>query len=299
MSEEATIVDGPPVNAPPPEPPAEPAAPVDEDAALEAAIDEQAIDIPDGEKLVPLSALTSLRGKFKEYKAQLADASTKAGKTSELEARLAEAQRQIDAATPYVQAYQQLQQQQQPAEPKESAEDVAELKDIATELDLYTPTGDLDIERARRVQTRQMKMADRVVQQHIAPMQQQSVQQASVAMFRSALATKAPSGATVDPGILKEVWQRLDPSVTATKEGAIQAWNVALGYSVATGKGGVPAPAAPKAEVPDPLFSEKDGGRTASAAITMTDGDKRAAKDMGLTEAEYAKEVEKMPWRRR
>lgn len=297
MSEEATIVDGPPVNAPPPEaPPAEPAAPVDEDAALEAAIDEQAIDIPDGEKLVPLSAVTSLRGKIKDYKSQLADASTKAGKTAELEAKLAEAQRQIDEATPYVRAYQQLQQQHQP--PAETAEDTAELNDIATELDLYTPTGDLDIERARRVQSRQMKVAERVAQQHIAPIQQQSVQQASVAMFRSALATKAPSGVTVDPQILKEVWTRLDPSVTATKEGAIQAWNVALGYSVATGKGGMPTPPAAKSEVPEPLYTERAGGRTASATVTLTDGDRRAAKDLGLSEAEYAKEVAKMPWRR-
>ncbi len=284
-----------PAAAPPPEPASEPATPpppADEDAALETALDEQAIDIPDGDKLVPLSAVTSLRGKIKDYKAQLSDASTKASKAAELESKVAQLEAQLQQLTPYAQAY--LQAQQQPREePKESPEDVAELKAIAEDLDLYRD-GQLDLDRARRVRDRQQQVAERIARQQVEPMRQQSVKQQSDAMLVKAMNTAAPSGMKPDPAMLKAVWSRLDPSVTATQEGAIQAWTVAMGYTSAV------APAAKRETTPppEPLFTEKAGGR-ASASVTLTDQDKRTAKELGYTEAEYAKEVAKMPWGRR
>lgn len=292
VEESAPVVEEAPPVAGVVEKEAPPQTPEAEDAALESAIEEQAIDIPDGEKLVPLSAVTNLRGKIKEVRSQLADASTKASKADRLEARLQQLQQQVEQMTPYVQAYQQL--QQQPAKTEATPEDVSELKEIAEDLDLYKD-GALDLDRARRVRDRQEKLAEKVARQQVEPMHRQNTQQASRAFLQQAKVTTAPSGMKADPAVLEAVWANLDPAVTSTKEGAIQAFNVALGYTAAMQK---PAAAAAKEAVPPPLFTEKAGGR-AGGSVTLTDGDRRAARELGMTDAEYAKEAAKMPWGQR
>lgn len=293
-----TAVDAPPVEAPPPAVEAPPAAltPEQEEAALDAQIEEQAIPLPDGtDKLVPLAAVTTLRGKLKEARAELATAKTGGEKATQLEAEIADLKAQLGEAVPYANAYKvALQQERQPPAPTgPTQEEREELEEIARDELYYKDDGSLDIARATRHRDRIHRAAEKIAQAHVAPLQQQTVAQASRGMLVNAKLTKAPDGTQPDPQILEDVWNRLDPSITATKAGAIQAWNSALGFSVAMGRA-ITAKAATREPLPTPLVIEKAGGRdpvvpTASAA------DERAAKDLDMTVADYLKEVNSMP----
>lgn len=299
---DAEVVEAEPVvEAQPVEAVAEPQTPEQIDAALDAQITEQAIDLPDGtDKLVPLSAVTNAREIIKTLRSELATLKPNAERATALESRIAEVQQQLNSALPLAQAYQAaVESQTQTAEPTGPTQaERAELEDIARDYDFYKTDGALDLERATKHQARIRKEATAIAQQQIAPMQAQTVRSQSHAMLASALATKGPNGVQPDPEIVKAVWARLDPSVTATKEGAIQAWNVALGYSVNLGKA-VGGPAAKAREpVPAPLITERAGGRD-SVAPVLTDSDKKAAREMGMSEKDYAEEVAKMPWGRR
>src|SRR5688572_3508456 len=79
------------------------AAPVDEDAALDQEIAEQTIDLPEGEKLVPLSAVTTLRGKLSEAKTALKTATEGSTKQAQLEQTVQQLQARITEWQPYVQ----------------------------------------------------------------------------------------------------------------------------------------------------------------------------------------------------
>jgi uncharacterized protein (DUF3084 family) len=262
------------------------------DAALDAALEDQAIEIPDGDKLVPLSAVIALRGRMKEIRGKLDSATTQASKASALEAQLQTLKQQVAELEPYAQAYQVL---QQTAKPDPVEEDTTEYQEIARDFDLYTPEGQLDIARAKRVAARERRTAEAVAKAQVAPMQQQAVSSASQAMLGRALVTKGPSGMSPNPDILRTVWARLDPALTSTQEGALQAWNVAMGYTAATQ---APTTAKPAVVVPDPLFTEKAGGRSTPTTVSLSESDRRAAKEVGLSDAEYLAEAAKMPWRR-
>jgi hypothetical protein len=292
-----------PVAAPDQPPPAQeppvqaaPETPEQEDAALDKLIEEQAIDLPDGtDKLVPLSAVTTARAKLTKAREQLAEAKQGSAKADELAAKVATLEQQLHQALPYVQAYQAAlnAQPQEPTGP--TAEQKAALEEIARDYDFYKPDGALDLDRAGRHQARIRKEAEAIAQQQIAPIQQQTVSDRSAGFLASAKLTKGVGGQQPDPEILESVWSRLDPTVTATKAGAIQAWNIALGYSVALGKSAAPAPKEP---LPPPLLTEKAGGRDMTGP-TLTDDDKRMARQLNISDKEYAEELAKMPWSKR
>lgn len=294
-----TTNDPPPAVVEPPAAEPEPQTPEQEDAALDAQIAEQAIELPDGtDKLVPLSAVTNARAKITALRSELATLKPNAEKAGQLETQIQQLQQQLNTVLPLAQAYQAAV-QAQPAPAAETGptpEERRDLEELARDNDYYKLDGTLDIEKAQRLQARIDRAAELKARQEVAPMQAQTIQAQSHAMLASARATKAPNGQQPDPEILATVWSRLDPSVTATKEGAIQAWNVALGYSVALGK--VPGGAAPKAEIPPPLLTERAGGRDTVAPV-LNESDRQAARSMGMSEKEYAEEVAKMPWGRR
>ena len=96
-------------DAPPPAEPETPpaqAAPPDDDAALDKLIEEQSIALPDGEeKLVPLSAVTTLREKLAAAKGELKTAKEGSSKQAELEQTVAQLQQAVGQMRPYVDAY--------------------------------------------------------------------------------------------------------------------------------------------------------------------------------------------------
>lgn len=290
--------------APPPEPPKdEPqaAAPVSEDADLDKIIEEQAIDIPgDTDKLVPLAAVENARAKLKAAREKLAAAEEGSAKATELEGKVQQLQQQLAQIQPYAQAYQAALQAQQQPEPKTgpTPQETAALEEIAKDYDFYKTDGSLDLDRAARHQARIRKEAEAIAQQTVAPLQQHNAETASQAMLRSAKLTKLQDGSYPSPEVLDYVWNQLDHSVTGTKAGAQQAFAVAVGYAQMLGKMQKGTIAAPKEPLPPPLLTEKAGGREHTGP-TLSEADKRAARELGISEKDYAEEVARMPWGRK
>jgi len=269
-----------------------PAAPLDADAQL----DSEAIEIPTGEKLVPLSAVTRLRAELKEVKGQAKEA-------AELRQKLQETQGNLQAAQPYIEAAREMieRQRQAAAQPQPpqgpTDEDVAELTDVARLLDFYTPEGAPDLSRAQKHLALVERAAERRARAATEPLVQQSLAQQASHMRERAKATKLGNGDTADADIIDALWGRIEQQpgglqTLANKEAVKHLWGQAYALTKMR-QAQNPAPAKVDAP-PDPLFSERAGGRT-GGSVTLTDGDKRVARDLGMTDAQYAKELEKMP----
>ena len=292
--------------APPPDPPAqepvaEPevvAAPDGDDDALEPDLAAQVIDIPDGEKLVPLSALKAARREAKAAKAAVANTPNLQQQVSDLQATiqqqapLAEAARAILAA--------QQQQPQVPQQPAAPVEDTAELESVAKLFDFYKGDGTLDLDKARKYQAHVESVADRKAQAQTAPLVQDTLTARASHNVARAKATKLPgTDEGADPVILDALVSRISQQpngvqTLADPEAMKQLWLVAYGQTQAM-KALKPKAAAPAAPANPPLFSEKSGGQ-APAPKALDASEKRLAKDMGMTEAEYLKSASKMPW---
>jgi hypothetical protein len=289
----------PPETAEPVTPEAEPVAPAptpDDDAAIEQQLTEHALDLPEGEKLVPLSAVTSVREKLKAAREKASRADTLEAEMARLRAEMDESRPYVDAAKALLAAQQMRPDPQQAPPTGESPEVVAELTDLAKDLDLYRVDGTPDLEKAKRIYERNAAIAARAAQAVVAPMQQQTVSQQSSVMLQRAMLAKAPNGETPDPDILKNIWSRLDPRLTATEAGAQQAWLAAMGQTIMAGKT-KPTPKAETAPLPAPLVTERAGGRDTPMAPPLSDAERRIIKDLGLTEKQYL-EADTRPWRR-
>jgi hypothetical protein len=307
-------------DAPPPEPPAEEAAAPapepepaeDDDAALEA----QTIALPDGDKLVPLSAVTGARKTVQLLKAELATLKPSAQRATELEQQIQTLQGTIQQMQPVVQAYQAYvasQQAQPPAAPQQSAEDVAELEEVARDLDLYTADGKPDLEKARRQIERVEKRAEKIAQRVVAPMQQQDVQRQADYMLARAKATKAPNGLQPDPKILDAVWAKVDPRLAASPDGAKHLWAQAYAFThmqqqivaptapagTARDASGKFVPAAAAQAPPPPLYTPKAGGAQGPATTALSTEEQKFLKASGMTEKEYLESAARMPGGRR
>ncbi len=281
------------------------AAPVDDDAALDKLIEEQSIALPDGEeKLVPLSAVTTLRSKLTDAKKELGTAKEGSAKAQALEEKVNQLQATINQWQPYVQAYNAALN----AQPQQQAptEDTTELEEIAKDFDFYKADGTLDLDKARRMQSRETKRAEKIADSRVAPIIQQSTGQQSRTNRERAKNTVFPSGEKADPEMVDLVFNQLDPSITATEQGAKFAALQALGMSRGL-KAGVPAQpgavrgpdgkfvAQPAAVLPPPIIVEKSGGKDSPTEFTMSDVDRRAMKAMGITEKEYMESAKSMP----
>jgi hypothetical protein len=283
--------------APPPEPEPVAATPETEDADLDKIIEEQGIDLPDGiDKMVPLAAVTNAREKLKTARQQLKAAEEGTAKATALEAKVASLEQQLSQVTPYAQAYQAaLQAQPAEAAPKgPTPEEAAELEEIARDNDYYRTDGALDLDRAKRQQARIYKAAEKIAQQTVAPYQQQTLTDRSTQMLHNAKLTTLPDGSKPDPAVVDWIWSRIDPNLTSTKEGAQQAWIAAIGHAMAIGKMVKGTTAQAREPLPPPILTEKSGGRD-HVATTLTEADKRSARDLNMTDKEYAEELGKMP----
>lgn len=287
---------------------------VGDDAAVDAALEQAAIKLPDGDALTPMSEVGKVaqayRKEIKGLKSQLEQANTSAQRTAQLEQQLAQMQAQLQALTPQAQAYAAMQQaasQQPPAEDDSEAEEYARL------LDLYTPEGKPDISRAKKAIALHDKRAGKLAQEQVQPLQQSAVSQQSAFNKARAKNTILPNGVKADPAMIDLVWGRLDPELTATPEGAKHAYMVALGFSQATGQqaagqapqrqrgpdGKFVQPGQPAEPLGEPLFTEKAGGKNTPNASPLDDKDRAYIKDMGMTEKEFLDAANRAPWLRR
>jgi hypothetical protein len=306
-----------PAPAPVVAPDAPPAAPlnVDDEAAVQAALEANAIVPPDGESLHTSSDVGKVaqayRGKIKELKDKLATVEGGSAKVPQLEQQIAQLQQQVQQLAPYVQAYQQAVQPQAPVAPKEPDIPDHEAEQYARTYDLYKPdgSGQLDLDRGRKIVTDMRRIAtdaaDKAAAAHVAPIQQQSLSQQSAYMLNRAKNTVMPNGAQVDPAVLDYVWQRIPAELTATPEGAQQALLAALGYTVGMAKpetlaqwakpqaprgpnGQFLAPA-PVAPIPEPVPREPSGGQPPQMQTQLSEKEKAGLTAMGMSEADYLK----------
>ena len=270
------------------------------DADLDAALDEQAIEIPDGDKLVPLSAVQALRGQVKQLK-------TQAAKSGDLEAQVAVLQGQMSAQNPILQAAQALlaAQQAQPAAQTPqgpSPEALAELEAIARDLDLYQSDGKPDLARAYRIHQRTVNSARAIAEQATKPIIEHSASQEVDWMIERAKVTEW-QGQRADPVILESHVNKIRQQpgglqMLANQEYMTIVWKQALLDSLMAGKAvKTPTRVSPQQtpEAGAPVFREKSGGASGPRP-KLSSMETRAAADLGMTQDEYQKEVAKMPW---
>jgi polyhydroxyalkanoate synthesis regulator phasin len=304
-------------------PDAPPAAPlnVEDEAAVQAALEANAIVPPDGESLHTSSDVGKVaqayRGKIKELKDKLATVEGGSAKVPQLEQQIAQLQQQVQQLAPYVQAYQQAVQPQTPAAPKEPDIPDHEAEQYARTYDLYKPdgSGQLDLDRGRKIVQDMRRIARetaaQVADERVAPLQQQTISDRSNYLLARARNTVFPNGATVDPAIMDAVASRLPADITSTPEGTQQAMIAALGYTVATmtpaqllayaqaaqgrqrGPDGkfiaqqqvLPAPA----PIPDPVPREPAGGQPPNTPTQLTEAEQKFLSQTGMSQADYLK----------
>ncbi len=302
----------------PPEPAIEPQAQgdgdptplnVDDDAAVDAQLDQAAINLPDGDKLVPMSetgkVARAYRQQVKDLKAKLETATAGSAKATQLEQQIQQLSAQVQQLQPYVNAYQAMTQAaQQSASPDDP--DAGAAEEYARLLDLYTADGKPDIERGKKGLALQRKMAEAAAQKHVAPLQQQTANQQSAYNLARAKNTTLPNGAKVDPAILDMVWQRIGTELTATPEGAQQALVVAAGYGMLVAQAAQPAAAPARAPsgqfttqkpLDPPMFTEKAGGKADGNSLPLSPQELKYIKDSGMTEKDYLAATP--PWMRK
>lgn len=301
-------------------PPAETQEPEQQTAVeqdtVERDVDSDVLEIPDSSveggkvKYVPASALAGARAELRELKDELKVAKEGSSKAQQLEARIDELSQQIAQIAPKAQAYDAAVAAQQ-TRTTQPAEDDTEAREFAQALDLYTAQGEPDVAKARKILGVVDKRAKTHAEQQVAPLAQHTVQSQSQVMLARAKATKAPNGQAPDPTVLEAIWSRLDPALTATPEGAKQAWAVALGYSAVMAqpaqqttqqqpaRGADGKFAKQREDIPDPLYTERAGGRDTPAAVPLSEKEKQYIKDMGMTEKDYLDAANNAPWMRR
>jgi hypothetical protein len=306
-----TVGDDPPVEEAPVTP--EPAANDDHAAPVG---DDEVIEIPDSSAedgrvvYVRGSALAGARREIKELRAELTDAKTTASRSAELEQKIASLEGTLQQYAPVVQAYQAMQ-QQAPVQPV-NTEDDAEALELARDLDLYDTAGQPNVAKAKAILAKLDRRSEQKAQAAVQPLAQHSVAQQSQVMLGKALATKAPDGTQPHPDDLKAVWSRLDPSVTATLEGAKQVWIQALGLSQMAGRAVRTTTQGPTqgnrtpdgkftkaADIPPPLHTEKAGGRDQPALADLDPKEMAFIKASGMTPEEYRKSAQSAPWLRK
>lgn len=292
MSEEVeTVVE------PPPEPAVVAAAEPPPDAEAQAdAAEANALEIPTGEKLVPLSALTAVRGKLREAKAQMGDVES-------VKAELARTKQEAAALAPYADAFramQAAQQAQPPAQAAEPAPDTAEVEALARDLDFYKPDGTLDVDRATRMQAMIDRRAAQQAAQSVAPIVQQTARDRAAQNVQMAIKTVHPQTKQgADPAILNALVGQIanqpgGMEMLANPEAVKQVWLNAYALTTLQGTGAAPVAAVTPTV---PVVSDRSGGNAVvGTAPTLSSAEKKAAKEAGLSETEYMKIASKMPW---
>ena len=258
-----------PVEDAPPPPVAEappPAAPP-ADPDPEGTVDQ------DGVKLVPLKALHDAREERRVLKAKLDEVS---GAVQQLRPYVDFLQKNphlLEAGgarpTPAAQA-------PDPAEDEPAAE-------LARTLDLYTADGRPDVKRAQKIQGLVRQEAKAQADERVRPMEQSTTRERSQFMYQRALTTQDPDGLKPEKELLDALWSKADPGITATEEGALGVWSMALGMTRMRGGKSAPVSAPPAAP---PLHTESPGSRTLSRP-SLTSMDEKIATIRGLDTKTY------------
>lgn len=289
----------PPAEQAQPEPQHQAAPEPADDDALEPELASQVIDIPEGERLVPLSALTATRRELKAVKEQARTA-------GELQQQVETLRSQQSQQNPVLQAAQALllaQRASQPQPPQgPDPAYVRELDALARDLDLYKADGHPDLEKAHRIHQRQLAVAQQAAQQATQPIVQHTLQQEVDHMTQRAAVTEF-NGQQADPAILQAHIEKIKAQpgglqMLANEEYMKVVWKQAWMDSVMTGKAvkTQAQQATTQEQLPPPVFTEKSGGSWNTGQKALSPMEAKAAKDLGMSQAEYLKHAGTMPW---
>jgi hypothetical protein len=252
---------------PPAPPPPPPAAPEEPDDIPDGAIEQG------GQVMVPLAALKAEREAVKTLKG-------KASQVEQIQAWYQQSKPYIDflQANPDVMT---RRQDAAPAAPEPQPQEDPELQELARTLDLYTTDGKPDAARAKKLVDMTRKSAREEAQTIVQPVQQQSLQERSVANYHQAAASVAPNGTKVDPNILWNVWSQGNPKDLATPQGAAAAWALALGLQSMQQPQTIQPPSQP------PVITETPGSRFVNRA-PISELDQRVINVRGMDPKKYA-----------
>jgi hypothetical protein len=282
---------------------------IEDDAAVDAVLEQDALAIPGGDKLVSMSETARVarayRAQVKDLKTELESAKTSAARATELEGQITALNAKVSELTPYVSAYQAMTQAAQSATP----EDTSDAEEYARLLDLYTNEGKPDIERGKKGLALMKRLAEQEAQRSVAPLHQQTAQQqaaGNLARIKATVAQRPDLG--IDPNMVDVLAARLEPGALANPETAKWLLAVAAGV-VSLGNQGQQTGAKAPPRTPggqftatpppgDPLFIEKAGGKD-TEAVSLNDKERAYIKAAGLSEKDYLESAKSAPWLRR
>jgi len=239
-----------------------------------------------GRKLIPLEEAAKLRQSRRDLKGQVETLTHQVEQLKPWVTFGQQAKPIIDALQKNPTVWQAIQRGEVPAAtvtPKDEASE--ELALFAKSLDLYDANGQPDIGRAKTIQAVITKTAKTLVDQEIKPIATTTARDRSHVNLQRMAGYKGPSGKTVDPKVLQAVWQLVPAELSAHDDVAQVLTLAAAGYQSLFNKDQPTV----EPEVSEPLIIEAAGGR--GGPIRLTQVQSRAAKDIGLSDAEFAKNV--------
>jgi hypothetical protein len=292
-TEQATIVGPPPGGSPPEAPPEAPSEPQEgEDEAVEGVVQSAT-----GDKLVPLSVLKRTREDLKAAKE-----AAKEAETLREQAKVAqERDRQLEQLRPLFDKLRQrpdvvqalLSGQEPPApaprgepqpavDPGEALLAKADAEDLARTLELYTPEGQPDINRARKIAAVMRRTSDEEAARRIAPIAQTFAQGQAGTLKQQYAGMKDKQGRTVNPQVLEQLWN-LVPAELIAQDPKVAGilYYASKGYAQHHGLDEpVPPPRAP-------LMTEPAGGSPDRSKPVLTDFDQALRRAMQVSEKDY------------
>jgi len=297
LESETPPIVGPPVAAaaatpapaePPPEPPPAPVEPEDEPV-------EGLVQDARGQRLVPLQALQQTRQELKAAKALVAEVETlkaKAAQGEQVQTWVEQVRPLLDklkARPDVVQAImagQPVPGVAAPEPPKVDPDEALlpkqEAEDLARTLELYTPDGQPDVTRARKVAALMRRSADDETARKLAPVMASMAQGQSGTLKAQYATVKDKQGRTVNPQVLDQLWNIVPPELVARDpQVAGVLYYAAKGYAAHHGLDEPTPP--PRA----PILSEASGGER-RAAPSLTTFDQAIRKAMQVSEKTYA-----------
>lgn len=291
----ATIVGPSPAapSAPAPAPPAAPEpAPVDDDADLPEAVVDAA-----GRKLVPLEALKATRNELKAAKQlvgeveQLREAALRGEQLQGFFGQISPLLDKLKARPDIVANIMQAPAQPPPPspgygpppDPGEAILPKADAEDLARTLELYTPEGQPDLGRARKIALMMRGTTRQEVLAATAPLNQTIAQGQAGSLKQQYAQVKDKAGRTVNNQVLEQIWNIVPPELIA-RDPAVAGilYYAARGYSA---HHGLDEPV-PPARLPP--ISETPGGRPVSAPAVLSEFDRAMQRSAQISEKQYA-----------
>lgn len=237
-------------------------------------------------KFVPFGAVKEERLKRQEatkaveaMKAQLAEAQAKAEQWDRMRPAVEQAMPLIDKLRGRADILAQL--DKPPSAPEAPAGPLSaqEAIDYAKDLDLYTADGQLDVNKAQRLATRQEAIAAKQAQRMVAPYEADKVSQQSAQVRAQIASIKDANGETVPQAVLDMIWNSVPPELSSKPEVGSILYYAARGYAAHHAKNGPP--------MPSPVVPTEGLGGSRAAAPSLSAIEERVRKAAGMSTKDF------------